>query len=596
MAEQEASGTVAEEARIDEDILQVLQDMANRLRVHAIRTLCASGFRHPTLCSSASEIMSVLLFYIMRYKLTDPENPNNDRFILSKRLSFVNVATGWLGQGLGVACGMAYTGRYFDKASYRVFCLIGDGESSEGSVWEAMAFASHYSLDNLVAIFDVNHLCHGGTLPLEHCVDFFQKRCEAFGWSTFVVDGRDVEALCHVFQQAAQVKSKPTAVVAKTFRGHGMPHVEDAENWHERPMPKERVETIIKLIESQIQTKKKLNPKPPVEDSPQINITDIEMTSPPDYNVGDMIATRKACGLALAKLGRANDRVVVLDGDSKNSTFSEIFKKEHPEHFIECSSEQNMVSVALGCATRGRMVTFLCTFAAFLTRAFDQIRMGAISQTSINLIGSHCGVSIGEDSPSQMALEDLAMFRTVPNCTIFYPSDAISTEHAVFLAANTKGMCYIRISRPETAVIYTPDEIFEIGRAKVVRNSVNDRLTVVGAGVTLHEALAAADDLSKQEDISIRVIDLFTVKPLDAATVISNAKATGGQIITVEDHSSEGGIGEAVCAAVSMVPDILVHQLAVPGVPRSEKPNEPLSMFGISARQIIVAVKCILMN
>ncbi|XP_024599878.1 transketolase-like protein 1 [Neophocaena asiaeorientalis asiaeorientalis] len=541
--------------------------------------------------------MSMLLFYIMRYKLTDPENPNNDRFVLSKRLSFVNVATGWLGQGLGIACGMAYTGRYFDKASYRVFCLIGDGESSEGSVWEAMAFASHYSLDNLVAIFDVNHLCHSSTQPLEHRVDLFQKRCEAFGWSTFVVDGRDVEALCHVFQQAAQVKSKPTAVVAKTFRGHGMPRKEELIRYlGNECVLSIGLQMLRMLIESQIQTKKKLNPKPPVENSPQINITDIEMTSPPAYNVGDMIATRKACGLALAKLGRANDRVVVLDGNSKNSTFSDIFKKEHPEHFIECSSEQNMVSVALGCATRGRMVTFLCTFAAFLTRAFDQIRMGAISRTSINLIGSHCGASIGEDSPSQMALEDLAMFRTVPNCTIFYPSDAISTEHAVFLAANTKGMCYIRISRPETAVIYTPDEIFEIGRAKVVRNNVNDRLTVVGAGVTLHEALAAADDLSKQEDISIRVIDLFTVKPLDAATIISNAKATGGQIITVEDHSSEGGIGEAVCAAVSTVPDILVHQLAVPGAPRSEKPNEPLSMFGISARQITVAVKCILMN
>ncbi|XP_059942720.1 transketolase-like protein 1 [Mesoplodon densirostris] len=540
--------------------------------------------------------MSVLLFYIMRYKQMDPENPNNDRFILSKRLSFVNVATGWLGQGLGIACGMAYTGKYFDKASYRVFCLIGHGESSQGSVWEAMAFASHYSLDNLVAIFDVNRVCHSGTLPLKHCIDLFQKRCEAFGWSTFTVDGRDVEALCDVFQQAAQVKSKPTAVVAKTFRGHGMSPVEDAENWHERPMPKERVDAIIKLIESQIQTKKKLNPKPPVEDSPQINITDTEMTSPPAYAVGDMVATWKACGLALAKLGRANDRVVVLDSDSKNSTCSDIFKKEHPERFIECSAaEQNMVSVALGCATRGRTVTFVCTFAALLTRAFDQIRLGAISQISINLIGSHCGVSIGKDGPSQMVLEDLAMFRAIPNCTIFYPSDAISTEHAVFLAANTKEMCYIRISRPETAVIYTPQENFEIGQAKVVRSGVNDRITVVGAGVTLHEALAAADDLSKQ-DISIRVIDLFTIKPLDAATIISNAKATGGQIITVEDHSLEGGIGEAVCAAVSMEPDIQVYHLAVPVVPQSGRPSELLSMFGIGARNITVAVKCILMN
>uniref|UniRef100_A0A8C0I5T1 Transketolase N-terminal domain-containing protein n=1 Tax=Balaenoptera musculus TaxID=9771 RepID=A0A8C0I5T1_BALMU len=299
------------------------------LRLRSSKTTCAMSFSHPTVCSSAAEIMSVLFFYIMRYKQMDPENPNNDRFVLSKvswvmllrssatwveeghmsesnllssrsveldlegcptrHLSFVNVATGWLGEGLGVACGMAYTGKYLDKASYRVFCLIGGDESSEGSVWEAMAFASHHSLDNLVAIFDVNRLYHRGTLPLKHCTDVFQKRCEAFGWNTFVVDGRDVEALCQVFQQAAQVKSKPTAIVAKTFRGHGMPQVEDSENWHERPMPKERVDTIIKLIESQIQTKKKLDPKPPVEDSPQINITDIEMISPPAYNVGDMV-------------------------------------------------------------------------------------------------------------------------------------------------------------------------------------------------------------------------------------------------------------------------------------------------------------------
>ncbi|XP_022347056.1 transketolase-like protein 1 isoform X2 [Enhydra lutris kenyoni] len=585
-----STATAAEEAKPDAKTVQVLRDMANRLRIHSIRATCASS------SGSAAEIMSVLFFHIMRYKQEDPENADNDRFILSKRLSFVDVATGWLGQGLGAACGMAYTGKYFDKASYRVFCLMGDGESSEGSVWEALAFASHYSLDNLVAVFDVNRLGHSGALPPEHCIEVYQKRCEAFGWNTYVVDGRDVEALCQVFWQASQVKNKPTAVVAKTFKGRGIPSVEDAENWHGKPMPKERADAIIKLIESQIQTNKNLDPKPPIEDSPQINITDIEMSSPPAYKVGEQIATRRACGLALAKLGHANDRVIVLDGDTKNSTFSDIFKREHPERFIECFiAEQNMVSVALGCATRGRTVAFASTFAAFLTRAFDQIRMGAISQININLIGSHCGVSVGEDGPSQMALEDLAMFRSIPNCTVFYPSDATSTEHAVLLAANTKGMCYVRTSRPETAVIYNPQESFAIGQAKVLRHSVNDKVTVIGAGVTLHEALAAAEDLSKQ-DISIRVIDLFTIKPLDVPTIISNARATGGRIITVEDHYPEGGIGEAVCAAVSMEPDILVHQLAVPAVPRSGKPSELLDMYGVSARHIIVAVKCMLMN
>ncbi|KAM6149292.1 LOW QUALITY PROTEIN: transketolase-like protein 2 [Erethizon dorsatum] len=623
----------ANDSHPDAETVQVLRD-GNRLRIHSIRATSTCGSGHPTSCCSAAEIMTVLFFHTMRYKQNDPEHPDNDRFVLSKghaapvlcatwaevgdvcqcdllslrkihcdleghptpRLSFVVVATGSLGQGLGAACGMAYTGKYFDKASYRVFCLMGDGESAGGSVWEALAFASHYGLDNLVAVFDVNRLGQSGTAPLEHRIDIYRNRCEAFGWNTCIVDGHDVEALCQAFWQAAQVKNKPTAVIAKTFKGRGIPNIEDAENWHGKPMPKERADAVIKLIESQIQTNRNLTPKPPIEDSPQINISNIKMTSLPAYKVGEKIATRKAYGVALAKLGHACERVIALDGDTKNFTFSEIFKKDHPERFIECFiAEQNMVSVALGCATRDRTIAFVSTFAAFLTRAFDQIRMGAISQTSINLVGSHCGVSVGEDGPSQMALEDLAMFRSIPNCTIFYPSDAVSTEHAVFLAANTKGMCFIRTSRPETAVIYTPEENFEIGQAKVVRYSVDDKVTVIGAGVTLHEALAAADDLS-QQGISIRVIDPFTIKPLDAATIISNAKATGGRIITVEDHYREGGIGEAVCAAVSREPDISVHQLAVMEVPRSGKPGELLDMFRISAKHIIAAVKYTLMN
>ncbi|XP_008248521.4 transketolase-like protein 1 [Oryctolagus cuniculus] len=594
MSDSEASSAMAEEGKPDEQTLQVLRDLANRLRIHSIKVACTSGSGHPTSCSSAAEIMSVLFFYTMRYRQSDPENPDNDRLVLSKRLSFVDVATGWFGQGLGAACGMAYTGRYFDKASYRVFCLLGDGETSEGSVWEAMTFASYYNLDNLVVIFDVNRLGQGGTLPVEDCIEIYQKRCEAFGWNTYVVDGRDVEALCQVFWQAAQVKGKPTAVVAKTFKGRGMPNVEDAESWYGKPVSKERADVIIKLIESQIQTNSNLVPKPPIEDSPQVSITDIKMISLPAYEIGDRVATRKACGLALAKLGYANDRVVVLDGDTKNATFSEIFKKEHPERFIDCFlAEQNMVNVALGCAIRGRTIAFASTFATFLTRAFSQLRLGATCESSICLIGSHCGVTAGEDSPSQMALEDLAMFRTIPNCTIFYPSDAVSTENAVCLAANTRGMCFIRTSQPETPVIYSPQETFKIGRAKVVRQSVNDKVTVIGAGVTLHEALLAADGLSK-EGIFIRVIDLFTIKPLDTATIISSARVTGGLIITVEDHCPEGGLGEAVCAAVAMEPDIVVHQLAVAGVPRSRKPSELLDVFGISARHIMVSVKCVL--
>ncbi|KAM4663773.1 transketolase-like protein 1 [Discoglossus pictus] len=614
--------------------LQALSDLANRLRILSIRATCASNSGHPTSCCSAAEVLSVLFFNAMKYEATDPASVNNDRFVLSKghaapilyaawaeagflkesdllnlrkidcdleghptpKLPFVDVATGSLGQGLGASCGMAYTGKYFDKASYRVYCLLGDGESSEGAVWEAMAFASHYQLDNLVAIFDVNRLGQSEAAPLQHETEIYRKRCEAFGWNTYVVDGHDVAELCSTLWQATQVKGKPTAIIAKTYKGKGIVGVENEDNWHGKPMPKDKVDSIIKQIQNQTQANDKLCPKLPTADAPKVNISGIKMQTPPAYKLGDKIATRKAYGLALAKLGHANSRVIALDGDTKNSTFSEIFKNEHPDRYIECFiAEQNMVSVAMGCATRNRTVAFASTFAAFLSRAYDHIRMGAISQSNVNLCGSHCGVSIGEDGPSQMALEDIAMFRAIPTCTVFYPSDGVSTEHAVTLAANTPGICFIRTSRPETAVIYSAEEKFEIGQAKVVRQSDSDRVTVIGAGVTLHEALAAADELSKQ-GISIRVIDPFTIKPLDAATIISSARATGGHIITVEDHYREGGIGEAVSAAVAGEPGFIVQHLAVKGVPRSGKPTELLDMFGISAKCIVAAVKSTFAN
>ncbi|XP_058873406.1 transketolase-like protein 2 [Acipenser ruthenus] len=618
----------------DEKTIQGLKDMANKLRIHSIKATCASNSGHPTSCCSAAEIMSVLFFNTMKYKTSDPRNANNDRFIMSKghaapilyaawaeagyvkeadllnlrkidceleghptpKLAFVDVATGSLGQGLGAACGMAYTGKHFDKASYRVYCLLGDGESSEGAVWEAMAFASHYQLDNLVAIFDVNRLGQSEAAPLKHDMETYRKRCEAFGWNTYVVDGHDVEELCKALWQAQQVKGKPTAIVTKTFKGKGIQGVEDQDNWHGKPIPKDKVDAILADLQGQIQTNKLLCPEQPVEDSPKVDISSMCMPCPPAYKIGEKMATRRAYGIALAKLGEASDRVVALDGDTKNSTFSDLFKKAHPDRFIECFiAEQNMVSVAMGCAARDRTVAFASTFAAFLSRAYDHVRMGAISQSNVNLCGSHCGVSIGEDGPSQMALEDLAMFRAIPTCTVFYPSDAVSTEKAVELSANTKGICFIRTSRPETAVLYSPEEKFEVGQAKVVRQSDSDKVTVIGAGVTLHEALTAADELAK-EGINIRVIDPFTIKPLDAETIISSARATGGRIITVEDHYREGGLGEAVCGAVAEEPTILVQRLAVSHVPQSGKPTELLHMFGISAKSIVSAVKSTFAN
>ncbi|XP_060095789.1 transketolase isoform X1 [Heteronotia binoei] len=610
----------------DQQTLQALKDTANRLRINSIKATTAAGSGHPTSCCSAAEIMSVLFFHTMRYKPQDPRNVNNDRFVLSKghaapilyavwaeagflhesellnlrkidsileghpvpKQAFTDVATGSLGQGLGAACGMAYTGKYFDRASYRVYCILGDGELSEGSVWEAMAFAGFYKLDNLIAILDINRLGQSDPAPLQHHVEIYQKRCEAFGWHSIIVDGHSVEELCKAFGQA---KHQPTAIIAKTYKGKGITGIEDKENWHGKPLPKNMAEQVIQEIDDRIQNKRRLSPAFPQEDAPIVNIRNVRMPSPPNYKMGEKIATRKAYGLALAKLGHASDRVIALDGDTKNSTFSELFKKEHPSRFIECYiAEQNMVSVAVGCAARDRNIVFASTFATFYTRAFDQIRMAAISESNINLCGSHCGVSIGEDGPSQMALEDLGMFRTIPNSTVFYPSDAVATEKAVELAANTKGICFIRTSRPENAVIYNSNEDFHIGQAKVVFKSKDDQVTVIGAGVTLHEALAAAEQL-KKERISIRVVDLFTVKPLDKKTILENARATKGRIITVEDHYYEGGIGDAVCAAVVGEPGITVNRLAVSHIPRSGKPAELLRMFGIDKEAIIQAVK-----
>ncbi|XP_068601777.1 transketolase-like protein 2 [Brachionichthys hirsutus] len=613
----------------DEVTLQALRDIANKLRVNSIKATKASNSGHPTSCCSAAELMSVLFFHTMRYKTDKPRDPCNDRFVLSKghaapilyaawaeagfidetellnlrkvdsdleghptpRLEFVDVATGSLGQGLGAACGMAYIGKNIDKASFRVYCILGDGECSEGSVWEAMAFASHYKLDNLVAIIDVNRLGQSEEAPLQHNLETHRMRCEAFGWNTYVTDGHDVEALCEVFSQAQQVKGKPTCIVAKTYKGKGIADIEDALDWHGKPLPKEKVDGLLNAIEARIQNKGKvLHPQLPQEDMATLCFSKTTLSSPPSYKIGDKIATRRVYGKALVKLGESNCRVVVLDGDTKNSTCSLPFKTAFPGRFIECFiAEQNMVGVAIGCATRDRTVAFASTFAAFFSRAYDQIRMGAISQTNVNLVGSHCGVSIGVDGPSQMALEDLAMFRAIPTCTVFYPSDAVSMERAVELAANTKGVCFIRSSRPETAVLYESLETFEVGVAKVVRQSDNDIVTVVGAGITLHEALAAADTLATK-GMNIRVIDPFTIKPLDADTIIESARATGGQIITVEDHYMEGGLGEAVLSAVAKEPGITVTRLAVTGVPRSGQPRDLLDLYGIDAKHICKTV------
>lgn len=611
--------------------LKTLETIANRLRIHSVNATNASKSGHPTSCASMAEIMSVLFFKEMKYSVSDPRGASSDRFILSKghaapilyavwaeaglfplsdllnlrkldsdleghptpRLNFVDVATGSLGQGLSVAAGMAYVGKYIDKAPYRVFCLIGDGESAEGSIWEALHFASIKNLDNLVAIFDVNRLGQSEATSLGHELDVYEARVKAFGFETIVVDGHDVGAVVDAFTRLGSVKGKPGAVIAKTYKGKGFSGIEDKDNWHGKPLGDRSVD-VLKQLESLTSGVTVT----PVIQSPSVHVPPVDLSvrlsSPPQYRVGEKHATRQVYGTALVKLGQVNPRVIALDGDTKNSTFSETYKKSFPDRYIECFiAEQNLVGVAIGAGCRGRTIPFVSTFASFFTRTFDQIRMGAISQANIKCVGSHCGVSIGEDGPSQMALEDIAMFRTIPTATVFYPSDAVSMERATELAAQNHGIAFIRTSRPATPVVYPNDTVFAVGKAHVIRSSETDRALLIGAGITLVEALTAADTL-KAQCINVRVLDPFTIKPLDVEAVAKNAVEAGNLVIVVEDHYPEGGIGDAVASALAakgLSPSLRFIHLAVNEIPRSGPPAALIEKYGISAKAIVTAVQ-----
>ena len=442
-----------------------------------------------------AEIMSVLFYRQMRYSVAEPKHASNDRFILSKghaapilyaawaeaglfpvsdlmnlrkidsdleghptpRLNFIDVATGSLGQGLSVACGMAYAGKHFDKASYRTYCLMGDGESMEGNIWEALNFAGFYKLNNLCAIIDVNRLGQSDPAPLQHDMETYKKRLESFGFHAIVVDGHDILELCKAFDEAESVLDKPTCLIAKTFKGKYFPDIENLMNWHGKALG-DKTASVVKHVESLIKNPavKPTNIAPPTMDAPSVDITGVSLSDPPAYNLGDKLATRQAYGSALAKLAKNHANVVALDGDMKNSTFSQEILKVDKNRYIECFiCEQNMLGVGIGVSCRDRSVAFASTFAAFLTRGFDNLRMGVISQTNLNVVGSHCGVSIGEDGPSQMALEDIAMFRSLPGCTVFYPSDAVAAERATELAANTKGV----INRKICSIQFSFNEI-----------------------------------------------------------------------------------------------------------------------------------------
>ena len=603
----------------------LLEQKATNLRIHSIISTSEAGSGHPTTCLSAADIVSALFFHAMRYDCADAKNPNNDRFILSKghaapllyaayaeagiipiddlltlrqidsileghptpRFDWTEVATGSLGQGLSLGLGMALNGKYLDKSDYRVYVLLGDGETAEGGVWEAAALASHYQLNNLIGIVDVNALGQSQRTMYAFDIDTYCRRFEAFGWQTIGIDGHDFDEILPALEKAKASTDKPTMIVAKTFKGKGVSFLENEDNWHGKAVAKgEQLDKALAEL-GPLQTDIPLQIESPNPINKQISTA--TTCEPPKYASDEEVATRGGYGIGLAKLGTANPNVVVLDGDTKNSTYAEQFMTLHPNRFFEMFiAEQNLVGAGIGLAKRGK-IPFVSTFAAFLSRAYDQIRMSAISQANIKYAGSHCGVSIGEDGPSQMGLEDIAMFRAIPGAVVLYPSDAVAAERLVAEAAAHEGIVYIRTSRPKTAILYDTDESFPIGGSKIVRESSEDKVTVVAAGVTLHEVLKAQEILTA-EGIAIRVIDLYSVKPVDTKALLAAASETNDTIITVEDHYPEGGLGDAVLDAVA-TKGIRVHKLAVTGIPRSGKPDELLELHGISANAIVQKVK-----
>ncbi len=612
-------------------LVPVLHNIATALRVDSIRATTAAGSGHPTTCASAADVVAALFFAEMRFDPAHPRHVHNDRFVLSKghaapllyaawsqvgfvkheelvklreldnnleghptpRLEFVDVATGSLGQGLPAGIGSALNARRI-KSDYRTYVLMGDGETAEGSVWEAAEAANHLHLDNLVGITDVNRLGQSRPTMWQHDMEALARRWRAFGWHAIVIDGHNLDAILDAFAEARARKGQPTMILAKTFKGYGISIAQDKEGWHGKALKPEEADRAVKDLEATLKpvasdaiaSLRAAIPKPTAADAAPVAQPTIP---PPSYKPGDAVATREAYGTALARLGQADSRVVALDADVGNSTFSERFEKVFPERFYEhFIAEQVMIGAAMGLAARGA-IPFPSTFACFLSRGYDFIRMAAISNLNVKLAGSHAGVSIGEDGPSQMALEDLAMTRAEPNMTVLYPSDAVCGERCVELAAYHPGPVYIRTSRPKTPILYGNDEVFTVGGSKVLRQSNADVATVVGAGVTLFEALKAYD-LLKQKGIAIRVIDAYSVQPIDAATLIEAAQATKGVVITVEDHYAAGGLGDAVAEAIAPA-GFSVRRLAVAEIPRSGKPDELLERFGISASHIVDAVQ-----
>ncbi|MFF0965445.1 transketolase [Streptomyces sp. NPDC003703] len=601
-----------------------LVDLGQQLRVDSVRAADAAGSGHPTSSMSAADLMAVLLAHHLRYDFDRPEHPGNDRFVLSKghaspllysaykaagavdddelltfrklgsrleghptpqRLPWVETATGSLGQGLPIGVGIALAGKRLDHADYRVWVLCGDSELAEGSIWEAAEHAGYEHLDNLTVIVDVNRLGQRGPTRHGHDLDAYARRFRAFDWHTVEIDGHDVDAIDRAYGEAASTRGRPTAIIARTLKGKGVKDTEDREGLHGKPL--KDADEAIEELGGPRDLRVQVHEPPSARSLHAVGDGTLEL---PRWERGEQVATRDAYGHALAALGTARGDVVALDGEVGDSTRAEFFAKEHPDRYFECYiAEQQMVATAVGMARRG-WVPYASTFAAFLTRAYDFVRMAAVSGSGINLNGSHAGVSIGEDGPSQMGLEDLAMMRTVHGSTVLYPCDANQTARLVATMAGLDGIRYLRTSRGESPVLYGPDEEFPVGGSKVLRSSDRDRLTIVAAGVTLHEALSAADSLDR-EGIPVRVVDLYSVKPVDRATLREAAEDTGC-LLTVEDHREEGGIGDAVLDAFldgRPVPRLV--RLAVRSMPGSATPAEQLHAAGIDAESIAASAR-----
>ncbi len=599
-----------------------LRELGQQFRVDSIRCAAAAKSGHPTSGMSAADLMSVLVANHYRYDFDNPKRAENDRLVFSKGhastllyaifraagaitdeqllqyrsfgsileghptplIPWVDVATGSLGQGLPIGVGMAIAAKKLDRLPSRVWVLCGASEMAEGSIWEAFEHAAHYELDNLTAIIDVNRLGQRGETMVGWDLDVYRDRAHAFGWETIEIDGHDVEAIDRAYTEAAGTTGKPTVVIARTIKGKGVKAVENQPGWHGKALddPDAAVEELGGLRNIHVDVT-----KPDAAEAHRFPTEKLEL---PRYDIGDEVATRKAYGEALAALGAARGDVVALDGEVSNSTFAEIFAKAHPDRYFEMYiAEQQMLAAAVGLQARG-WNAFGSTFAAFLSRAYDFIRMAAISRANLRLAGSHAGISIGEDGPSQMALEDIAALRAVHSSTVLHPCDANQTAKLVVAMADTEGIVFLRTLRPNTPVIYDADEDFHVGGSRVIRSSDDDDITIVGAGVTVHEALKAADALA-EDDITARVIDLYSIKPIDAETLQAAAEATG-RIVTVEDHFPEGGVGDAVLAALAEGDEhARVVKLAVTEMPHSGKSEELLSAYGIDAEHIATAAR-----